>query len=80
MTCKDRVLIFHKADVPSVLKITMQPFITDDGEHVAGTNLNVLSSPVKSKTVYIELNSTNLAWLSKACQRTTTADEGDGGD
>lgn len=75
MSPRDRVNAFHDANVPAVLGVQQQAFVTDHGDHIEAQTINILSSPTRHKKLYLQMTSDNIKWLSMLFNRRTNPED-----
>ena len=75
MSPKDRTNAFHDANVPAMLAVEQPAFVTDHGDHIDAQTINILSSPSRSKKLYVQVTSDNIKWISMLFNRRTNPED-----
>ena len=65
-----RSKLFHESKVPPILTITMDSFVTDNGEVIESCDLKITSHPKTHGLVCLELSCSSMRWLACMCART----------
>lgn len=65
---KDRAKLFHEAQVPHVIDLHFQEFVTGSGKRVPPTTIKVISTPKRHCLVSMEGSCANFEWLLHALQ------------